>query len=322
MARPEMKDYMRMYQQFQFVNHAEGKARCSKGLVQDLRGGSDDATLARLDSGVISALFREAQQRSRPDEVVALAERLKNTKVKLDRFQQVGVIFAHMQLDQPVSAFSVLIDLYENNHMLPERAHDQMAENFAKHASAVDESYYLLESRKAESLSVPLPAVNMIIEACAMMGDLDRAFATWAELDRFDLKPNVGTFNALLHTCVRTRELASGRRLLSRMAQDGVEPDAITYMHQTSMHIMSREEGMALNMLQSCKDAGCKPNARMYVSLVNMLCRANKYEQAQVLVDEMQEAGHRVTNSLASRVQGQGYGQGGGGRRGGGDGRS
>ena len=51
----------------------------------------------------------------------------------------------------------------------------------------------------------------------------------------------MGTYNGLLHTCVRTRELGSARRLLGRMAQDGIAPDADTFMHECSLHIMSRE---------------------------------------------------------------------------------
>ena len=70
----------------------------------------------------------------------------------------------------------------------------------------------------------------------------------------------------LLHTCVRTRELASGRRLLGRMGQDGVAPDATTFMHQASMHVMGREDGLALKMLESCKEAGHKPHGRMYAT--------------------------------------------------------
>ena len=37
---------------------------------------------------------------------------------------------------------------------------------------------------------VPLAAVNIVIEACAHMADLDRAFATWAELEQLELTPD------------------------------------------------------------------------------------------------------------------------------------
>lgn len=302
-----------MLNQFKWANHADGKARCLKGLVQDIKQSEHDgASLTSLDPEVVWGLFREAQEKRQPEEVIKLADTLKTANVKLDRFLQVGVVFAHFNLNQPVQAFEKLVDLYGAGHIVPDRAHDQIAEELAKQASAVDESYFLLESRKTQSLPVPLPAVNMIIEACALMGDLDRAFATWAEIDQLALKPDVGTFNALLHTCVRTREIGSGRRLLSRMAQDGIGANAMTFTHQTALHIMGREEGLALKILQTCKDGGFTPTVKMYASLINMCCRTRKYDRAQTLLQEMEADGHRVTDALRSKVRGAGGGGGGG----------
>jgi pentatricopeptide repeat protein len=135
-----------------------------------------------------------------------------------------------------------------------------------------------------------------------MMGDLDRAFATWAELETLGLKPNTGTYNALLHTCVRTRELSSGRRLLSRMTADGVKPDSTTFMHQSSLYIMSKETSLALKVLQECKDARLTPSGKMYVSLINLLLRSRKLTEAQELLTEM-ESHHKVSAALKKKVQ-------------------
>lgn len=114
------------------------------------------------------------------------------------------------------------------------------------------------------------------------MGDLDRAFATWAELEQFALKPDAGTYNALLHTCIRTRELASGRRLLSRMGQDGIAPNAATFTHQCALHIMSKEEDLAFGLLQQCKDLDIVPSGKMYASIINMLVRRRDGAGAKV----------------------------------------
>lgn len=209
-----------------------------------------------------------------------------------------------MNLAQPVEAFSYVIDHYAAGNKLPGKSEEQLIEELSKQASAVDESYFMLESRKAEAKAVPLQAVNVIIEACALMGDLDRAFATWAELEQLELTPDAGTFNALLHTCVRTREIASGRRLVSRMMQDAIEPDATTFMHQTALHIMGRDEASALKMLDSCKDAGIVPNARMYMSLINMSCRFRNFDRAQELLARMEEDGHKVRDHVREKVRG------------------
>ena len=308
---PESKDYAKMLSFFNYARHPEGKTLCLKGLLQDMpadaMGGGAGAEHPHKQ--VVHGLFRQAQNNQDPEETVRLAETLKAANIGLDRFQQVGMIFARMQLNQPVPAFSQLIELYEGGHSLPERAYDQMAEELAKQASTVDEAYFLLESLKGESRPVPLPAVNIIIEACALMEDLDRAFATWAELEQLDLKPDAGTFNALLNTCVRTRELASGRRLLSRMAQDGVAMDSTTFMHRTSIHVMAREPDLALKTLDDCREAGIKPHPRMFAALISLCCRMHNHERAAELLEEMEGDGHRISVSLRSRVNSLGDGR-------------
>jgi len=298
---PDTRDYQRMLTLFKRENHVLGKRRCIQGLMLDMKM-DGDTPVENLDPEIISSLFKQAQENGQPEEVVQLAEMLAKNNVKLDRFHQVGVIFAHFQLNQAVPAFASLIELYESGAKLPERAYDNIAERLARQASSVDECYFLLESRKNDGRSVPLAAVNMVIEACAMMADLDRAFATWAELEQFGLKPNSGTFNALLHTCVRTRELASGRRLLARMAQDEVVPDAITFMHRCSLHIMSREIGLAMSMLDHCKEANLVPTGRMYASLINAATRNRRGTQAKALLESMRNDGHPISANLQAKV--------------------
>jgi len=288
---------------FKWHGHAEGKLHCVRGIVQDINMSPGGASaLESLSPEIINGLFREAQDRKRPDEVVGLAETLTQGGVKLDRFQQVGVIFAHLQLREAVKAFSVLIDLYEEGHKLPERASYGIAEELAKQAASVDESYYLLESRRAAGGTVPLQAVNMVIEACALMGDLDRAFATWAELEQLGLQPDTGTYNSLLHTCVRTREIASGRRLLNHMTQASISPDAVTFMHQCSLHVMAREPDLALAVLHQCKDADIVANGKTYASLINMCIRIRKSKLAQELLAEM-ESHHVVSEGMKRKVE-------------------
>jgi len=304
---PNRQDYQRMLRFFKGARHAEGKLRCVQGIVSDLKSqggvvGNGDH-FGGLGADVLSSLFREAQENRDPEGVVKLAQTLTQAGVKLDRFQQVGVIFAHFQLRQVVQGFGMLIDLYQSGNTVNAKVYDTIAEELAKHATAVDESYYLLESRKQEGAEVPLTAVNVIIEACALMGDLDRAFATWAELEQLSLRPDATTYNALLHTCIRTRELASGRRLLTRMAQDGIAPNAVTFSHQCSLHIMSREEELALALLQQCRDLDIVPTGKMYASLINVHVRRRDPTQAQALLDEMSAHQHFVSHSMKQKVQ-------------------
>ena len=65
-------------------------------------------------------LRRDAQERRQPEEVIALADTLSRANIRLDRFQHVGVIFAHLQLNQLMPAFSSLLELYDAGYTLPE----------------------------------------------------------------------------------------------------------------------------------------------------------------------------------------------------------
>ena len=51
-----------------------------------------------------------------------------------------------------------------------------MVGKLAMQASAVDESY-ICSSRASRRAGIPLGAINMVIDACAILNDLDRAFA-------------------------------------------------------------------------------------------------------------------------------------------------
>ena len=67
----------RRLKMFKWHNHVEGKLHCVEGLVQDINmhpggpGGIED-----LPRDAIAGLFKDAQEKNRPDEVVRLAQTL------------------------------------------------------------------------------------------------------------------------------------------------------------------------------------------------------------------------------------------------------
>lgn len=300
---PDRKEYTRMMRQFKLCGHSEGKQRCFKGLILDHKN-SPNSPLGResLDSEVVTSLFKEAQDKKQYDEIVELANTLRAAGGRLDRYQTVALVDAHVRTGNSVEAFAVATSLYASGMYLPFEFHERLLNELGHDAAAVDETYYLLESRKQKSKVVPLPMVNMVIEACALLSDLDRAFATWAELEQFDLQADAGTYNALLHTCIRTRELASGRRLLTRMTQDGIEPTADTFMHRLTMHIMSREDKLAEQVLKECKEAQLRPPAKMYITMLNSHIRARRFEQAEQTLTDMAADKHMVGPGLRKRI--------------------
>jgi len=299
---PDARAYENMLRFFARKKHLDGQLKCIEAIALENAGGQGLGQMQRQVDISLGVLMMQAQQDKDDARVVKLVELAQQTGSSLSQRQEVSLVFALLKQGDSLDAFKRALGIFETGGQLPSRASQMLAGNLAQQASAVDDAYYMLESRKADGHTVPLPAVNLIIEACAAMGDLDRAFATWSELDQLALKPDTGTYNALLHTCVQRRELASGRRLLNRMQLDEVSPDATTYSHHCALLVMSRQGDVALGLLQACRDAGITPDTRMYSTLINLLLRQRRHGQAQELLAEMKATG-RVTEAFERKVK-------------------
>ena len=49
------------------------------------------------------------------------------------------------------------------------RIMETVATELCREAELVDDAYYVLEARRTDGVAVPLPAINVIIEACAQL---------------------------------------------------------------------------------------------------------------------------------------------------------
>lgn len=297
---PDTKAYESMLRFFARKKHMEGQLKCVEAISLEAEG-RDLGTMKRTVEMSLGALMMNAQAEKDEAAIFKIDSLANKVGCVLNARQEVGFIITLLHGDDILKAFQRTVTLYQNGQNLPPRATQLLASKLAAQASSVDDAYYLLESRKAEGYAVPLPAVNVIIEACAEMGDLDRAFATWAELDQLSLQPDTGTYNALLHTCVQAREVASGRRLINRMQLDGVRADATTYAHHCGLLVMSRQGDAALGLLQTCSEAGVTPTPKMYITLINHLLRRRMFGQAQELLTEMKGLGNRVVSESFER---------------------
>jgi pentatricopeptide repeat protein len=208
-----------------------------------------------------------------PSRVVALWSLADARDASLHWRQTTGVMHAFVQLERHLDAFRVATRHAAAGSKVTERLCEVIATGLACDPSLVDEAYFLLEGLHGKGKPVPLQAANLIIEACARIPDLDRAFATWAELSKLSLTPDIGTYNALLSTCVKARELSSARRLLHRLETEGVAQDAKTYAQRVVMHVLSNEPQQAMAVYRQCVDAELKPPVATYHTLINMLLR-------------------------------------------------
>ena len=98
--------------------------------------------------------------------------------MKLDRYQQIGVVFANLQLGQAVPAFTTLIGYFDAGHTLTEKARDGISEMLARETTSVRQLESALLPASAPCLcSLPLlpapcsllPAHCSLLTACCSM---------------------------------------------------------------------------------------------------------------------------------------------------------
>lgn len=294
-------DYAELARGFLGAGHHEGVAHCLAALEADptaLAGVRDE-----LGEFVRRGLERAHGHGGAPDDVIGAVAIARRLGVEPTQYQLVGAHLAHLEKGDGVGAFANYLGMLDRGFALKPRLRDALADQLAQQAELADEAYYHLDARHTGGHGVPLDAVDVVVEACARLGDLDRAFATFGELERFGVRPGVSTYNALLHACVNSRELASGRRLLSAMDEEGVAADAETYGHRCSLHLMSggRLDG-AVRLFDECKAAGLVPVSRTYVTLINLHLRRGSPDDAASLLAEMGEH-HRVPENFVRKVR-------------------
>lgn len=71
---------------------------------------------------------------------------------------------------------------------------------FSFSARRVDFAYELLTSQEIEGIRISASSLNIIMSACAELGDVDRAFSTWDDFKTFKIEPNVDTYSFLLES--------------------------------------------------------------------------------------------------------------------------
>lgn len=92
-----------------------------------------------------------------------------------------------------------------------------------KDAETIDEAYYALEDMHKSGVPIRIYDLKLIIRACNRNQDLERAFATFAELGNFGLQPDAETYRDLLSVCYGVKNFDAVRHVRSQMTAAGFQ---------------------------------------------------------------------------------------------------
>ncbi|KAF7824599.1 pentatricopeptide repeat-containing protein [Senna tora] len=195
-----------------------------------------------------NALISGLAQGSRPNEAMALFERMKEEGWKPNEVTVLGALSACSQL----GAF--------------------------KQGETIHE--YIVD----EKLDMNVIVCNAVIDMYAKCGFVDKAFLVF---NNMSCRKNIITWNTIIMAFAMNGDGYKALELLDLMALDGVHPDAVSYLAALCAcnHAGLVEEGVRL--FDSMMKSRVKPNVKHYGSVVDLLGRAGRLKEAYDIINSM-----------------------------------
>ncbi|CAN7128918.1 unnamed protein product [Brassica rapa subsp. narinosa] len=154
---------------------------------------------------------------------------------------------------------------------------------------------------------------NIAIKSLCEMGFLDKASLAMKEMEKFGLKPDVVTYTTLISAFYKQDRYVIGNGLWNRMVIKGcrpnlttfnvriqflvnrgrawdandllmlmpklkMEPDSVTYNMVIKGFFVAGFPEMAERVYTAMHGKGCKPNVKIYQTMIHYLCKAGKFD--------------------------------------------
>lgn len=146
--------------------------------------------------------------------------------------------------------------------------------------------------RRAE---VGITELNCIIGACALVGDLDRAFQTYDEAcGRLGFIRNADTLNALLECCVQTRHLRGGQRIVEEARTDGTLMNAETLHLTVRLHLRNLRVDDAFDLIREAASQNVEVYARTWQMVARHLSRTSNSDAVTQCLELAVQQGYRI----------------------------
>ena len=118
----------------------------------------------------------------------------------------------------------------------------------------IDRAYFHLEKKHKSGRSLSSHSLDIIIAACAKIGDSDRALETVEAYPTLGLTPRAQTYNFLLAACSGRNNAKKHKLVCQAMAENGVLPTRETYKIRIAHEIGCDDVSEALSLI----DVACK----------------------------------------------------------------
>eukprot|EP00208_Stichococcus_sp_RCC1054_P000518 CAMPEP_0206143670 /NCGR_PEP_ID=MMETSP1473-20131121/21397_1 /ASSEMBLY_ACC=CAM_ASM_001109 /TAXON_ID=1461547 /ORGANISM="Stichococcus sp, Strain RCC1054" /LENGTH=842 /DNA_ID=CAMNT_0053539177 /DNA_START=163 /DNA_END=2691 /DNA_ORIENTATION=+ len=163
----------------------------------------------------------------------------------------------------------------------------------------VDAAYFAVEGLHAKGEEVTTAMLNIIIAACAQVGDLTRAFETFEAAPGLGLKPDADSYNALMLGCVRYGQNDSAPKLLGEMRTAGLEPNVRSIEIMVDSAVVAADCDDMMACLQELADRGTAPSINMLQRCVERAERSGDAHALKLLMARLDTQNYKIIGAAA-----------------------
>merc|ERR1719160_163626 len=138
---------------------------------------------------------------------------------------------------------------------------------------------------------------STILKGFAMTKQTERLFAVYAEIRDQGVQANTITYNTLIDACARCCAMDRVPQLLADMKAADISPDQITYGTLVKGYCLSGSVDQAFEVLAEMRASGeHKPDEILYNCLLDGCAKEHRLEDAMALYKEMKQANIAPSN--------------------------
>jgi pentatricopeptide repeat protein len=132
---------------------------------------------------------------------------------------------------------------------------------------------------------------------------LERVWDVYQDMQRRQVEMTLVTFNTVLDACARVGRMEHAAKIMQDMKKHNVEPNIISYSTMLKGRCHAGDIDLAFSILnQMRKQKGLKPDEIMYNSLIDGCAQNSLYTEGMQVFDEMIQDGVRPSNFTLSTL--------------------
>lgn len=148
-----------------------------------------------------------------------------------------------------------------------------------------------LQELKNSGIPITSNAFSVLIAGYAKIGKAEKAVEAFSTMKDFDCKPDVVTYNCVLHVMVQKEVLLLALAVYNHMLKSNCGPDLATYGILLTGMCKNGQTQDALKLFDEMTQRGISPSQKTYTIVLSGLCRAKRPHDAYRLFNTMKESG-------------------------------